>query len=77
MRYATQWLRHNGHVILKCVWYKTAPSHLSVLRMNQTEEYSTKRVFDAIISYYNAVGKLLLDFLAGLTVFFSSFMFIL
>ena len=52
------------------IGYKTARScHLSVLRMNQTEECATKRVLDVIISYDNVVGKCLLDFLAGLTVF--------
>ena len=46
--------------------HKTAqPCHLSVLRMNQTEECALKHVFDVITSY----GKRLLDFLAGLTIF--------
>ena len=36
--------------------------------MNQTEECAAKSAFDVIISYDNAVGKLLIDLLAGLTV---------
>ena len=37
--------------------------------MNQTEKCATKRIFGVIILYDNVVGKRLLDFLAGLTVF--------
>ena len=40
------------------VRYKTARScHLSILRMNQTEEGAMKRVFGSIISYDSVVGK--------------------
>ena len=53
--------------------YRTAETarscHFSVFHMSQTEEFSTKRVFGVFISYDDVVGKLLLDFLAGLTVF--------
>ena len=37
--------------------------------MNQTEECATKRVFGIIIWYDNVVIDILLDILAGLTVF--------
>ena len=46
------------HVFLCCVRYKTARScRLSVIRMNQTEECGTKRVFGVIIWYNDVVGK--------------------
>ena len=41
-----------------CVQYKAVRScHLSVLRMNQTEEFAKKRVSGLTISYDNVVGK--------------------
>ena len=44
--------------IFCCVRYKTARScHLSVLRMNQTDECVTKRVFGVIIWYNNVFGQ--------------------
>ena len=48
LRLASRWPKCDVYVILKCfllVRYKTARlCHLSVLRMNQTEECVTKRV---------------------------------
>ena len=37
--------------------------------MNQTDECATKCVLSVIIPCHNVVGKRLLDFLAGLTIF--------
>ena len=46
------------HVFLCCVRFKTARScHLSVLRINQNEEFATKRVFGVTICHNNVVGK--------------------
>ena len=39
--------------------------------MNQTAECATKCVYGVIIWYNNAVGKCLLDFLAGIKVLYS------
>ena len=53
--------------VLCFIQYKAVRScNTSVLRMNQTEECVTNRVFGKRIWYNNVVGKRSLGFLAGL-----------